>query len=103
MKESTMANTGLIEILGGAVTDRQFRTLLVRNPRAVLSSFDLTAEESEAVASIRANTFEDFAAQLYAWMVGQGNGYGTVRGHEQPRLSQFRPVAVPSFVPALTS
>jgi hypothetical protein len=98
-----MANAGLVEILGGAVTDRQFRTLLVRNPRAVLSSFDLTVEEREAVAGIRANTFEDFAAQLYAWMVGQGNGYGSVRGHDEPRLSQFRPIAVNSFAPALTS
>jgi hypothetical protein len=98
-----MANGGLIEILGGAVTDRQFRTLLVRNPRAVLSSFDLTAEESEAVASIRASTFEDFAAQLYTWMVGMGNGYGTVRGHEQPCLTRFQPAAAPSCVPTLSS
>jgi hypothetical protein len=89
-----MANAGLIEVLGGAVTDRTFRSALLRNPRAVLGSFDLSGEEREAVASIRASNFEDFAAQLYAWMVGQGNGYGTVRGHEEATLAQLQPVAV---------
>ena len=95
-----MANAGLIDLLGGAVTDCQFRGMLVRNPQAVLARFDLTTEERDAVASIRATSFEDFAAQIYAWMVGQGNGYGTVRGHEEPKLSQLRPVAVYSTVPA---
>ena len=88
-----MANAGLVELLGGAVVDRQFRATLVHSPQAVVGTFDLTFEEREAVASIRAHNFEDFAAQLYAWMVGQGNGYGAVRGHEQPRLSQLRPVS----------
>ena len=89
-----MANAGLIEMLGGAVVDRQFRSMLLHNPQSVLGTFDLTIEEREAVSSIRAASFEDFAAQLYAWMVGQGNGYGTIRGHEQPKLSQMRPIAV---------
>ena len=89
-----MANSGLIEVLGGAITDRQFRSELVKNARAVLAPFDLTSEERDAVAAIRASTFEDFAAQLYAWMVGQGNGYGTVRGHEETTLRQLRPIAV---------
>jgi hypothetical protein len=93
-----MANAGLIDLLGGAVTDRQFRSMLVYNPQAVVGTFDLSHEEREAVTSIRATSFEDFAGQLYAWMVGQGNGYGTVRGHEKPRLSQLRPVAVYSPV-----
>ena len=43
---------------------------------------------------MRASTFEDFAAQLYSWMVGQGNGYGTVRGHEEATLKHLRPIAV---------
>jgi hypothetical protein len=89
-----MANAGLIDMLGGAVTDRQFRAELIHNPRSVLATFDLTHEEREAVCSIKAGCFEDFAAQLYAWMVGQGNGYGTVRGHEHVKLSHFRPVPV---------
>jgi hypothetical protein len=89
-----MANAGLIEMMGGAVVDRQFRATLVRNPGAVLGRFDLSIEERQAVASIKATSFEDFATQLYAWMVGQGNGYGTVRGHEYTRLSQLRPINV---------
>jgi hypothetical protein len=96
-----MANAGLIDMLGGAVTDRNFRTMLVHNPQAVMATYDLTMEERSAVSSIRATSFEDFAAQLYAWMVGQGNGYGTVRGHEQPRLSQLRPVCVYTGVAAV--
>jgi hypothetical protein len=93
-----MANAGLIDMLGGAIVDRQFRTMLLHNPQAVVGTFDLTNEEREAVASIQAVNFEDFAAQLYAWMVGQGNGYGTVRGHELPKLSQLRPINVYSAV-----
>ena len=93
-----MANAGLIDLLGGAVTDRQFRAELLHNPRSVLAAFDLTREERDVIASIRAASFEDFAAQLYGWMVGQGNGYGTVRGHV--RLSEFRPV--PAFAAAGT-
>jgi hypothetical protein len=93
-----MANAGLIDILGGAVVDRQFRAALVQNPASVLAPFDLTIEERSAVLAIRSSTFEDFAAQLYAWMVGQGNGYGTVRGHEQPRLSQLHPVCAYNVV-----
>jgi len=89
-----MANAGLVELLGGAVTDRQFRAALVRNPQAVLVEFDLTIEEREAVGSIRARSFEDFAAQLHAWMVGQGNGYGTIRGHEDVTLAQLRPITM---------
>jgi hypothetical protein len=95
-----MANAGLIDLLGGAVTDREFRTQLLHNPRSVLATFDLTVEERDAITSIRAVSFEDFAAQLYGWMVGQGNGYGTVRGHERVRLSDFRPV--PAFAAAGT-
>jgi hypothetical protein len=97
-----MANSGLIEMLGGAIVDRQFRSTLLCNPQSVLGTFDLTVEEREAVASIRAASFEDFAAQLYAWMVGQGNGYGTVRGHEQPKLSQMRPICVYTGATAIT-
>jgi hypothetical protein len=97
-----MANAGLIEMLGGAVVDRQFRSTLLRNPQSVLGTFDLTVEEREAVSSIRAASFEDFAAQLYAWMVGQGNGYGTIRGHEQPKLSQLRPIAVYNVARVIT-
>ena len=95
-----MANAGIVDLLGGAVVDRHFRTSLLQNPRAVLAKFDLTFEEREAIAAIRAHTFEDFAAQLYAWMVGQGNGYGAVRGHEDVRLSTLRPVAVYAMAPA---
>jgi|GEM_PF-6248613 hypothetical protein len=98
-----MANAGLIDLLGGAVVDRQFRSTLIRDPQAVLGTFDLTLEECEAVCSIRALNFEDFAAQLYAWMVGQGNGYGTIRGHEEPCLAGLRPVSVMRVAGALPS
>lgn len=96
-----MANAGIIDLLGGAVVDRHVRHSLLQNPRAVLAKFDLTLEEREAISSIHANTFEDFAAQLYAWMVGQGNGYGTIRGHQDVRLPQLRPVAVYAGSPAI--
>jgi len=89
-----MANAGLIDLLGGAVVDREFRSALISNPQAVIGTLDLTLEEREAIASIRASSFEDFAAQIYAWMVGQGNGYGTVCGHEGIHLSELCPVSI---------
>jgi hypothetical protein len=96
-----MANAGLTDLLGGAIVDRQFCATLLRNPQAVLAKFDLSHEEREAIVSIRAISLDDFAAQLYAWMVGQGNGYGTVHGHDEPRLSQLRPIAV--YQPQMTT
>lgn len=88
-----MANAALTDILGSAVIDGDLRFALLRNPGSILADFDLTLDEREAILSIRATTFEDFAAQLYAWMVGQGNGYGSIHGHDKPPLSSFRPVA----------
>lgn len=98
-----MSNAGFVELLGGAIVDRQFRAALLRNPQAVLAPFDLTAEEREAVSCIRAGSFEDFAAQVYAWMVGQGNGYGAIRGHEENVLARLRPVAVAQPIGVLAS
>ena len=96
-----MANAGLVDLLGGALVDRQFRATLLQSPQMLLPKFDLSPEEREAVVSIRATSFEDFAAQLYAWMVGQGNGYGTIRGHGEVSLKQLRPVSIYSLTGSL--
>ena len=98
-----MANAAITEILGGAIVDREFCAALLRNPVQVVSEYDLTLEEREAISSIRATSLEEFAAQLYAWMVGQANGYGSIRGHELPTLSQLRPVSVPVWTGAMLS
>jgi len=89
-----MSNAGLIDLLGEAVVDRKFRSALISNPGAIIGKLDLTSEERQVIVSIRASSFEDFAAQIYAWMVGQCNGYGTVCGHEEIHLSELRPMSI---------
>lgn len=70
-----MAPRALSEIIGTAVIDGDFRHDLLHNPQRVLPQFDLTAKESDAIASIRAGSLEQFATQLHAWITENGNGH----------------------------
>lgn len=55
-------------IVGTAIVDSRFcRGLLEKRPD-ILSSFNLTPEESEAIASIRAKTIQGFANELQGWI-----------------------------------
>ncbi|MHB0859101.1 MAG: hypothetical protein ACYC5M_16230 [Anaerolineae bacterium] len=55
-------------IVGTAIVDSRFcRGLLEKRPD-LLNSFDLTDEESEAIASIRAKTIQGFASELQGWI-----------------------------------
>lgn len=55
-------------IVGTAIVDSSFRrNLLDRSPDA-LRSFELTPEESAAIAAIKAKTFQGFAKELHGWI-----------------------------------
>ncbi|MFQ5594511.1 MAG: Os1348 family NHLP clan protein [Anaerolineae bacterium] len=51
-----------------AVIDETFRQRLVTAPAQVLGDFDLTDDEQEALTSIRAGSFTEFAARLHRWL-----------------------------------
>lgn len=67
----------LSRVFAAAVVSRQFCDMLLTNPQEALrngylgESFLLTKEESELIASIRAESLSDLARQVYQSMAGQ--------------------------------
>jgi hypothetical protein len=67
-----MAYTELEEVVGHAIIDRNFCADLLNGSRArVLSRFNLSPEEKQALMNIRAESLESFAGQLAGWMDAQ--------------------------------
>ena len=67
-----MLYPALEEIVGHAIIDRDFCAGLLNGKRArLISEFNLTPEEMRAVMSIRADSLEAFAGQLYNWIEAQ--------------------------------
>jgi hypothetical protein len=65
-----MAFESLQAIVGNAVIDKRFRcTLLGESRLKVISDFNLTGEETEAVMAIQAETLEQFASQVHSWIM----------------------------------
>ncbi|HJW83954.1 MAG TPA: Os1348 family NHLP clan protein [Anaerolineae bacterium] len=76
-----MGYPALEEVVGHAIIDREFRAGLLNGTRArLLSQFNLTPDETQVLMSIRADSLEAFAGQLYRWIEAQ-----------QPRRRQLRP------------
>ena len=71
------SHLGLNSVLAAAVVNKEFRNMLLKNPRAALENgyqgeqFLLSAEEHSLLASIQANSLTDFAQQI---VVSQGIG-----------------------------
>jgi hypothetical protein len=63
-----MTETCLSQIIGTAVIDDGFRSMLLANPKSALAQFDLEASDLSDISSIRANSIEQFAEKLIAWM-----------------------------------
>jgi ferredoxin len=55
-------------IVGLAIVDREFCATLLACPRAAVEGFQLSDEELATVASIRAESVEQFAARLELWL-----------------------------------
>lgn len=67
-----MSQISLHTLVGTALTDRQFcHDLLNGKRRTLLTQFDLTKEEQEAILSIQAETLQEFASQLCEWLKAQ--------------------------------
>jgi hypothetical protein len=64
----------LSQVIGTALIDDGFRRVLLRNPKEALAPFHLASDELCALTSIRAQTLEQFAAQLVDWFAqSEGN------------------------------
>jgi hypothetical protein len=63
-----MATNGLGCLIMTAVIDQGFRERLLAEPAEVVGDFELTNDEQEALTSIRAGSFTEFAARLYRWL-----------------------------------
>ena len=64
-----MSLESIQEIVGTAITDRQFlHDLLNSNRERAIARFDLTPEEHRMVTGIQADTIEQFALQLDRWI-----------------------------------
>ncbi len=77
----SMKHKALNQLLCAATVNGRFRETLLRNPALAISTgylehtFSLTPEERELVVGIQAQHLEDFAAQVYHWISGNGNGH----------------------------
>jgi hypothetical protein len=63
-----MTEACLSQIIGTAVIDDGFRSMLLANPQRALAQFDLEAKDLRALSSIRASSIEQFAEKLIAWI-----------------------------------
>lgn len=82
---------GLGCLLMTAVVDPGFQERLLTEPAKVVSDFELTPDEQEALTSIRAGSFTEFAAELHRWLeqrdpfylvFGRGNGSSGFQSEE---------------------
>jgi hypothetical protein len=75
-----MNHKSLNELLCAATVNARFREILLHDPARAVSagyfdhSFALTQEECDLVIGIRAQDLADFAAQVYTFITGNGNG-----------------------------
>jgi len=75
-----MNHRSLNELLCAATVNVRFRETLLRDPAKAIAagyfdhSFVLTQEERDLVVGIQAQGLEDFAAQVYSFISGNGNG-----------------------------
>ena len=66
-----MAANGLGCLIMTAVIDQRFRERLVAAPAQVMGDFELTNDEQDALTSIKATSFTEFAARLHRWLERQ--------------------------------
>ncbi|UCC87219.1 MAG: Franean1_4349 family RiPP [Anaerolineales bacterium] len=59
-----MAPDTVALIIGRAVTDEEFRALLLSDPDQALQGYDLSADEVEAINNLKQEDLEDFSTKL---------------------------------------
>jgi hypothetical protein len=63
-----MSASQLSAVLVNALVDERFCRNLLETPHTALSRFDLSPDERHALSSFRADTIEEFAAEMVDWL-----------------------------------
>ncbi len=66
-----MMHRGLSDVIGTALVDVAFRRALLEDPAEAVAPFNLAADEVSALARIRAQTLEQFAEEVVAWLTAR--------------------------------
>jgi hypothetical protein len=80
-----MNHKSLNQLVCAATINARFRETLLSDPAKAIAngyfgqSFALTQEERDLVLGIRAKGLEDFAAQVYSFVSGNGNRMAPIR------------------------
>lgn len=96
MYEKYRQHPELIRLIGAAAVSERFSQTLLQDPEQVLEGgclgyqFDLTAEETALVKDTEAETIQEFALQVWAWMGRNGDGARNNSG--QPIEGSFEEV-----------
>jgi hypothetical protein len=102
-----MAFESLQALIATAVIDRDFCKALLTDSRCnAVANFGLTPEEMDAVMSIHAETLEQFAGQLHAWIMRMENQIEPTElvlpvrtyAHREVRTLKETTPALPAFV-----
>lgn len=108
-----MNHKSLNQLLCAATINARFRETLLSNPAKAIAagyfghSFALTQEERDLVLGIKAKGLEDFAAQIYDFVSGNGDRTMTARygrngnGRKKERLFSTEPFVDLVRAPAL--
>ena len=59
-----MSQAVVMEIIGKAIDDKNFRKKLFKHPDKALKGYDLTDEERASLSDLDENNFDDFAGGL---------------------------------------
>ena len=70
-EEELMSKEGAQAVFGVAVTDSTFCRELLDCPARAIEGFDLSTEEFEALAQIRAENLQQFAAKFERWRLSK--------------------------------
>lgn len=59
-----MSEEQLIEVVGRAVVDAEFRALLISEPESAVKEYDLTEDELASLKNIKPEVFESIGSEL---------------------------------------
>ena len=68
-----MAHVALRRLIGAALVDRELSDGLMNGKRpALMTEFELTAEERRVLGSIESESVRELASMIHAWLVSEG-------------------------------
>ncbi len=88
------SNRELERLIGTAIVDEEFRANLLESPAAAASGFNLSDEELDVLSSSGAESLEELANHIYAWITNAPKPRRSTATHWTPDGYQTSRVAV---------